>query len=101
MCQAPDYQDDDKKQALAEAVESIERIVSDEPFKREFEDIPETYKDSDRSVKLTGNRLLSKDCSFCGYKKHCWPKVKLHRKVNLNKKRRPLTWYSKLVCEEL
>jgi|TARA_Y100000401_G_C8321705_1_gene225670 hypothetical protein len=101
VCQAPDYQEEDKKQALAEAVESIERIVSDEPFKREFEDIPETYKDSDRSVKLTGNRLLSKDCSFCGYKKHCWPKVKLHRKVNLNKKRRPLTWYSKLVCEEL
>jgi len=101
VCEAPDVQDEDKKQSLEEAKETIYKMVSDEPFERCFEDVPETYKDTDKSIKLTGNRLLGKDCGFCGYKKHCWPKVKLHRKVNLNKKRRPLVWYSKLVTEDL
>ena len=101
VCEAPDLQDEDKKQALDSARESIKNILADEPFKKEFEDVPETYKDTDKSIKPTGNRLLGKDCSFCGYKKHCWPKAVLHRKVSLNRKRRPLVWYSKLVTEEL
>jgi len=101
ICDAPDLQDEDKKVALDAAEVNIRNIVDDAPFERGFEDFPETYKDTDKSVKLTGNRLLPKDCSFCGYKKHCWPKSVLHRKVSLNKKRRPLTWYSKLVTEEL
>ena len=101
ICDAPDLQDEDKKVALDAAEVNIRNIVDDVPFKRGFEDFPETYKDKDKSVKFTGNKLLPKDCSFCGYKKHCWPKSVLHRKVSLNKKRRPLTWYSKLVTEEL
>ena len=101
VCEAPDVQDEDKKQALGSAEKSIKNILADKPFAREFEDVPETYKDIDKSIKPTGNRLLGKDCSFCGYKKHCWPDAILYRKVSLNKKRRPLVWYSKLVIEEL
>lgn len=60
-----------KQAALARATDNVRRLISDEPFKKDFTDVPEKFK-----KKLTGNRVLTSTCAFCSYKKSCWPNVK-------------------------
>jgi len=55
------------KEALEKAKSNLKALNNDEPFKRQFEDIQETF-----NGKPTGNKILGKECSFCSYKKTCW-----------------------------
>ena len=44
--------------------------VNNNKFERCFEPEAETFRG-----KETGNKVLSKSCSFCSYKNDCWPKL--------------------------
>lgn len=47
---------------------TVDYINNDEPFKRCFEPVPETYY-----RKATGNVVLPKGCKFCNFKLKCHP----------------------------
>ena len=101
VCETPDIYDKDAEEAITLAETNIKEILSKSPFKRGFEDSAETYKDKEKKLKYTGNRLLPVDCSFCGYRKHCWPDSQWHSKVPSTAANPPSVWYSKMVREEL
>ena len=63
----------------------------DVPFKRQYEDIEEKF-----NGKLTGNKVLGKECTFCSYKKACWGDIK-HLPQQQSKAMNPkYFWYTKL-----
>lgn len=49
----------------------ISALANDAPFRRCFEAEDEFFR-----KKKTGDKVLSKACGFCGFKKHCWPTAK-------------------------
>jgi hypothetical protein len=55
------------KERLNVIQDKIEAIKNNKPFKRNFEAVEETFRG-----KKTGNKHLSKTCSFCEYKNSCW-----------------------------
>lgn len=57
----------DKEELLRNIEKKIETIKNNEPFKRCFEDVEETFRGN-----KTGNKYLCKTCSFCEYKNACW-----------------------------
>jgi hypothetical protein len=67
VVETPINDDKHAKQALEKAKSNLKALNNDEPFKRQYEDIEETF-----NGKPTGNRVLGKECSFCAYKKTCW-----------------------------
>lgn len=102
VCETPDLQEQDKKDVLEDADNKVRYLLSNKKFKRCFDDLPEYYKDKvTKSLTPTGNRLLSKDCSYCGYRKHCWPGSTLEYKVTSNASNKPMVWYSKFIKKEL
>jgi len=83
----------EEKEALTRAALNI-KSVRDGKYKR-LPDEKETY--TKRKVKIeTGNRVLGKDCVFCGYKGHCWPDAILAPKATSEANNPPLTWYTEL-----
>ena len=101
VCEAPEMQEADKKEALALAEKNLKALVEGEKFKRCFTDTEETYKDKDKNVKKTGNRLLSSICGFCDFKRTCWPDAIMHRKVGSTARFPKSVWYSKLKKREV
>ena len=72
--------------------ETYDYLENDEPFERMFTDVPETYY-----KKETGNRVICKQCSFCSFKKSCWPNYQnLESKTYQGKKTAPMVEYTKL-----
>ena len=72
--------------------ETYDYLENDEPFERMFTDMPETYY-----KKETGNRVICKQCSFCSFKKSCWPNYQnLESKTYQGKKTAPMVEYTKL-----
>ena len=67
VVETPINDDKHAKEALEKAERNLKALNNDEPFKRQYEDIEETF-----NGKATGNRVLGKECSFCPYKKSCW-----------------------------
>ena len=67
VVETPINDDKHAKEALEKAERNLKALNNDEPFKRQYEDIEETF-----NGKVTGNRVLGKECSFCPYKKSCW-----------------------------
>ena len=67
VVETPINDDKHAKQALEKAKSNLKALNNDEPFKRQYEDIQETF-----NGKPTGNKVLGKECSFCAYKKTCW-----------------------------
>jgi len=49
---------------------TVDYINNDEPFKRCFEAVPETFR-----KKPSGNMKLSMTCSWCDHRKKCWPEL--------------------------
>jgi hypothetical protein len=99
--QAPDDQKDDRVEALRVAEKNVEALMSNFKFKKPpMDPVPETYR-KDGTVHETGNKVLSKNCTFCGYRKECWPKAVQYEKVTSKAKQKPLVWYHTLKVKEL
>lgn len=72
ICEAPsDASGELSKSCLALIDKNIRAIMTNEPFKREFNDELEYFR-----RKPTGNRILGSTCGWCKYKKTCWPDAK-------------------------
>jgi len=79
------------KKALEQARNNLKALNDDVPFKRQYEDIEEKF-----NGKLTGNKVLGKECTFCSYKKACWGDIK-HLPQQQSKAMNPkYFWYTKL-----
>jgi hypothetical protein len=99
--QAPDDQKDDRDHYLEEAGKVIEALMSNFTYKKPpMEPEDETYTLNGKKV-LTGNKLLNKSCTFCGYRKYCWPNAEQHGKVTSKARSKPMAWYHTLKVKEL
>jgi len=97
--EAPDDQEEDRAEYLAEAARRVNAIVTDAKFKVPFTSVPETY--TEKGVKHeTGNRLMPKTCTFCSFKENCWKNAEYHPRITSKAKNPPMTWYTKLVTKE-
>lgn len=101
VVEAPDWQTDDRKEYLEDAEKRV-RILTDDSFefKVPFKDIFETYKKDGQEIR-TGNKLLPKPCTMCGFKAHCWKDAVSHDRVTSKAKQPPQAWYSRLKKKEL
>ena len=101
VVEAPDWQANDRKEYMADAKEQI-KVLTDESleFKVPFKDIFEVYKQDGQEVR-TGNKLLPKPCTMCGYKAHCWKDAVVHDKITSKAKQPPQVWYSRLKRKSL
>lgn len=98
---APDDQAEDSEHYLNEAARIVEALMSNFTYaKPPMKPEEETYR-KDGQTFSTGNKLLNKSCTFCGYRHHCWPKAVLHEKVTSKAKQKPLAWYHTLKVTEL
>ena len=61
----------DSEQVIQDIQETVNYIEKDEPFKRCFEPVPETY-----FKKQSGNLVLNSACKFCSFKHKCWKGLK-------------------------
>ena len=97
---APDWQDSDRKKYLADAEQRIKVLLNPDSKVVKFESEDETYRRQGEVIK-TGNKVLPRNCGFCGYRAHCWPDAILHDKVTSQAKSPPRVWYTKLKKKEL
>jgi len=98
---APDDQEEDRAVYLEEAARTVEALMSNYTYKKP--PIPpedECYTLQGQKI-YTGNKILNKSCTFCGYRKHCWPKAVQHPKVTSRARNKPLAWYHTLKVKEL
>ena len=86
----------DRKEYLEDAERRVKILTDDSfEFKVPFKDIFETYKQDGQEVR-TGNKLLPKPCTMCGFKAHCWKDAVLHDRITSKAKQPPQAWYSRL-----
>ena len=79
----------DKDKVLKDIQDTVDYIDNDEPFKRCFQPVPETY----RRIP-SGNIVLNDGCNFCQFKHKCFPNLKvLPSKVYKGKLTPPLVNY--------
>jgi len=98
---APDNQEEDSAHYMGEASRVVEALMSNFKYtKPPMKPEDEQYR-KDGTTISTGNKLLNKSCTFCGYRAHCWPKAVLHEKVTSKAKQKPLAWYHTLKVTEL
>ena len=77
------------KEAVLEGIQStVDYIENDEPFKRCYEAVPETY-----FKKPSGNLVLNSKCHWCDFKHKCWDLQELPSRVYKGKKEAPLVEY--------
>ena len=100
IVEAHDWTGDDRKSYLLDAAERVRFLTNpkSKPFKP-FRDEFETYRRKGETLQ-TGNKVLPKECSLCGFREHCWPKAILHDRVTSQAKSPPKVWYSKLKTTE-
>ena len=99
--EAPADQSEDREKYLAQAEEVVKALNSDFKYKKPpIQPEEETYKVGG-VIHKTGNKLLSKSCTFCGYREHCWPKAVQHPKVTSKARIPPLAWYHTLKVKEI
>jgi hypothetical protein len=67
---------------------TVDYIENDEPFKRCYEPVPETY-----FKKPSGNLVLNSKCHWCDFKHKCWDLKELPSRVYKGKKEAPLVEY--------
>jgi len=96
----PEWHDTDKSKYLKEAERRVKVLLDpNSPFVK-FEPEDETYRRQGQVLK-TGNKVLPRNCGFCGYRSHCWPDAILHDKVTSQAKNPPRVWYTKLKKKEI
>ena len=99
--QAPADQTEDRAVYLDEAHRTVEALMSNYRFKKPpMEPEDEHYTFQGERI-YTGNKLLNKQCTFCGYRQHCWPKAVQHGKVTSKARMKPMAWYHTLKVKEL
>ena len=78
------------KEAVLEGIQAtVDYIENDEPFKRCYDPIPETY-----FKKPSGNLVLDKDtCGWCDFKHKCWDLQELPSRVYKGKNEPPMVEY--------
>ena len=105
VCEAPDYQQEDSTNQLKKAENNAKTMIKDKPLKKEFADREETFRIAygkrKGEVVSTGNRLMHTVCSYCDYKKQCWPSAEQHRRVGTQATQRAIVWYTKLKKREI
>ena len=65
-------------------------------FERCYEAIDETFRG-----KLTGNKMLGKECTFCNYKHSCWPTLKVLPAVKSQAKEPKMVHYVHMTKENI
>ena len=101
IVEAYDWTGDDRVAYMLEAANRV-HFLSDpdvKPFKP-YSDEFETYKRRGEVIR-TGNKVLPKECSLCGFRGHCWPDAVLHNRVTSQAKSPPKVWYTRLKTQEL
>ena len=101
LVEAPDWQDEDRAKYLKDAEERVKFLT--DPDVKAFKPYPdefETYRRKGETLR-TGNKVLAKECSLCGYRHHCWPDAQLHARVTSQAKSPPQVWYTRLKTKEL
>lgn len=83
-----DASDVDKEAVLEGIQATVDYIESDEPFKRCYDPVPETY-----FKKPSGNLVLNSKCHWCDFKHKCWDLQELPSRVYKGKKEAPLVEY--------
>ena len=83
-----DASDVDKEAVLEGIQATVDYIDNDEPFKRCYEAVPETY-----FKKPSGNLVLNSKCHWCDFKHKCWDLQELPSRVYKGKKEAPLVEY--------
>lgn len=79
---------DEETLALHKIAKNKKALEDNIPFKRCFEAEEETFY-----KKPTGNKTLGFNCSYCAYKKTCWPTLS-HEESRVSKaKVKPMKWY--------
>ena len=76
------------KEVIDNIEETYDYIHNDEPFKRCFEAVEETFY-----KKATGNKKLCTECSFCSYKHKCWPTLKTQPSLVSTAREKPMIDY--------
>ena len=84
----------DKTELLKGVEDKINIIKNNDPFKRCFDEVDETFRG-----KKTGNKHLHKICSMCEYKKACWGDLK-YRPQPASKAQNPPWFYYTSLNEE-
>ncbi len=101
IVEAYDWTGEDRTSYLSDAEKRV-RFLADpksQPFKP-FSDEFETYKRKGEVIR-TGNKVLPKECSLCGFRGHCWPDAVLRNRVTSQAKSPPKVWYTRLKTQEL
>jgi hypothetical protein len=89
VCHAPDDQEDDRRRYIEDAKSRAKYLMSKAKFRKEFQPENEMHKNEP-----TGNKLMHRTCTFCGYKSKCWPKAVYAPKATSRAQSRPGTWYT-------
>ena len=92
VCEVPKLNEPYKTDALNKAKSNFKAIQKGEPFKKQYDDIEETFRG-----KPTGNRVLGFACSFCPYKLPCWgSKLQLLPQQQSKGKNPKWVWYTEV-----
>jgi len=86
VCETPMVTDQLEKESMERIKTTIKTIESDAPFKRGYDDEPETFR-----KKVTGNRKLAFACEWCDFRESCWEGV-THRPSVMSTAMEP-PWY--------
>lgn len=71
VLECPEYQDAERKEAMATIVSNTTALWAQEEFKKCF-----TAKNEYFRKKPTGNQYLGSPCIFCKHRTTCWPEAK-------------------------
>ena len=92
VCETPKLNEPYKTDALNKAKSNFKALQKGEPFKKQYDDIEETFRG-----KPTGNRVLGFACSFCPYKLPCWgSKLQLLPQQQSKGKNPKWVWYTEV-----
>ena len=75
VCNAPENQEEDRKEILQTATETINTLSKNKKFEKLYSDIQETYvpkSGKNKGIRMeTGNTTLETICGYCDFRKHC------------------------------
>ena len=92
VCETPAMIEPHKTEALKKAKDNFKALKDKVPFKRQDDDIAETFRG-----KPTGNRVLGFVCSYCPYKLPCWgSKLQLLQQQQSKGKNPKWVWYTEV-----